>query len=781
MENIKYGTTIATSSVCSDKSRCSNNLKLDKNRYCYSLDLTRKFLLFMNDTVEKIKSVEHIEIVNANLPRGILPIKENANRVSDRLRKHVSDTFTQFKRTRSGTKRKLFFEKTVHMHLYESEVYTGEELNERENEIYHRTIASLYNELKTVQERLNKQVLTEVQLNDDLQYFKETNAKLNAYIKEHILPFVNKGKPLDQCKRSQKMNKVSILKSRVEKALWFAKSFGVKIESVRFSDMAGKSYELGKGLNKPVHYEDMEESDKDKIKSILYILDSFGISDDAYHELSVANDSMVRSYLIKECRDSLNEMCTISQTPGDSPGAQVCLKESLDKLLCETIPVSESDESNPPKAQVKFAADGAKVSRLSTFLVLSVAVLNAGEEVMSASGQHTLAIVSADESYISIKDSFNNIFDDINDIIKTKRNDKIIYTTSSGRQFDLELFLGGDMKFLLLALGLNAANSKYACLYCKIAKEDRYDMTKDEMYYWGQSMVRSIVDMKKLSTRKFNYGCVRLPLLDIPIDHVIVDELHLLMRIGDVLIRNLIENSVNQDQKSSISTKSKASLKRTELVNCIQNCGVNFCIWETKVKDGRGDFLKNLEWTSLTGSDFKKLLKFLPEQLANSTILDTSNKTKVIELWVAFGKLYSTLSEWNPPLDKIDFFFEESKKWINEFLDLGRSLEGYDSKCITPYMHILVYHVPQLMKMYGGIKQFTGQGVEKTNDDIKLIYHRKTNKHAATSEALRVRYRKYLNRKCSRIKRKYNKKNQVYWVGGGKRHVFLRYKAKLKH
>lgn len=63
------------------------------------------------------------------------------------------------------------------MHLYESEVYTGEELNERENEIYHRTIESLYNELKTVQERLNTQVLTEVQLNDDLQTFKETNAK----------------------------------------------------------------------------------------------------------------------------------------------------------------------------------------------------------------------------------------------------------------------------------------------------------------------------------------------------------------------------------------------------------------------------------------------------------------------------------------------------------------------------------------------------------------------------------------------------------------------------
>jgi hypothetical protein len=33
-------------------------------------------------------------------------------------------------------------------------------------------------------------------------------------------------------------------------------------------------------------------------------------------------------------------------------------------------------------------------------------------------------------------------------------------------------------------------------------------------------------------------------------------------------------------------------------------------------------------------------------------------------------------------------------------------------------------------------KQFTGQGVEKSNDDIKMIYHRKTNKHCATAEAL---------------------------------------------
>jgi len=28
----------------------------------------------------------------------------------------------------------------------------------------------------------------------------------------------------------------------------------------------------------------------------------------------------------------------------------------------------------------------------------------------------------------------------------------------------------------------------------------------------------------------------------------------------------------------------------------------------------------------------------------------------------------------------------------------------------------------KMMKMYGGIKQVTGQGVEKSNEDIKIIY-----------------------------------------------------------
>jgi hypothetical protein len=41
-----------------------------------------------------------------------------------------------------------------------------------------------------------------------------------------------------------------------------------------------------------------------------------------------------------------------------------------------------------------------------------------------------------------------------------------------------------------------------------------------------------------------NYGCINDPLLNIELDHVIVDELHLLLRVTDVLMTNLITEAM---------------------------------------------------------------------------------------------------------------------------------------------------------------------------------------------------------------------------------------------
>ena len=55
----------------------------------------------------------------------------------------------------------------------------------------------------------------------------------------------------------------------------------------------------------------------------------------------------------------------------------------------------------------------------------------------------------------------------------------------------------------------------------------------------SEPLSRSLLEMKEMSqTSADNYGRCNVPLLGIELDHIIVDELHLLLRITDVLTAN---------------------------------------------------------------------------------------------------------------------------------------------------------------------------------------------------------------------------------------------------
>ena len=43
-------------------------------------------------------------------------------------------------------------------------------------------------------------------------------------------------------------------------------------------------------------------------------------------------------------------------------------------------------------------------------------------------------------------------------------------------------------------------------------------------------------------------------------------------------------------------------------------------------------------------------------------------------------------------------------------MTLSGRCEGHQKRNITPYMHAMVYHVPDMMKRFGNVKQFSGQG-----------------------------------------------------------------------
>ena len=69
------------------------------------------------------------------------------------------------------------------------------------------------------------------------------------------------------------------------------------------------------------------------MKAILYIMDKFSISQEAYHELTQRESSLPRSYLVKACQQSLDEQWDVKKTPGECPGAELPFKLLLEKEL----------------------------------------------------------------------------------------------------------------------------------------------------------------------------------------------------------------------------------------------------------------------------------------------------------------------------------------------------------------------------------------------------------------------------------------------------------------
>ncbi|KAL5469472.1 hypothetical protein EMCRGX_G030729 [Ephydatia muelleri] len=206
---------------------------------------------------------------------------------------------------------------------------------------------------------------------------------------------------------------------------------------------------------------------------------------------------------------------------------------------------------------------------------------------------------------------------------------------------------------------------------------------------------------KSVNTRQ---GSIQLPLTKIPVDHFIIDELHVLCRIFDVMVDNLVALAVLMDKQARDGSQHHIN----GLAVAIRECGVTFHMWKDLEKDGK------YKCTSLTGGGRKKVIK--------------------------------------------------AKRWINSFLSIPA--EGYQKARVTPYMHCLAYHIPDQIRRYGNLRMFSGQGVEKHNDDAKRAYF-SSNKWDAAAEIIKTEARVQCLRQFAAAKRPYQKHDSVYWEEGG--------------
>ena len=300
----------------------------------------------------------------------------------------------------------------------------------------------------------------------------------------------------------------------------------------------------------------------------LYVKDKFSLSDMAYRELSQLTTSLPRLKSIKLLSKSLNSKFDLFPAPNGIVGIQQSLKARLLVQLNSFQSLKEDEV-----IQVKLTGDGTNIGR--TFHVINIAfvLLNDLSSVSSPDGNHSLAIFKVSENYDSLRDS-------LTDIVKEAAG--LDSVTVNGKNHRVEFFLGGDLKVLAIVTGIEAANSTYSCVWCKCPTIDRWDMTKEWSVFDTTKGARTIAVIQSLSQKPKTkrMGCCKNPIFAfIPIDHVLIDTLHLFfhvlidtlhlfLRVVDILINLLIQDLRRED----------GILKSTKLVSTQQRMKLCFVI-----------------------------------------------------------------------------------------------------------------------------------------------------------------------------------------------------------
>ena len=122
--------------------------------------------------------------------------------------------------------------------------------------------------------------------------------------------------------RSQKYRITPTLKSKIEKA----DSYGLGPTSVKLCNSDGEPASVQLGDSVP-------SDEIERMKEILFILDKFKISDNAYHEIVMKTDISPNFILSSVLGKKTNNTFAINRTLGNIPRAYVSLRSELTDII----------------------------------------------------------------------------------------------------------------------------------------------------------------------------------------------------------------------------------------------------------------------------------------------------------------------------------------------------------------------------------------------------------------------------------------------------------------
>ena len=312
-----------------------------------NIGIPHEYLKSWYDLKQSGKLIEnsYTEILNAFISQHRIKLKDS-ERICGIIRRSCGEIKSKCCKLKGRLKGE-YLGKIKSISVYQNEIVNVTELQDKIKDTDKKAgVLSIENE------RINKryeELLTEIRALNHHQ--REANQALNSKEKEYdsilrenkalsdylekvgiFVNFKNSGKEIPELGKKHQQRKLTELKSHIEKSLWFTETFGLTLKSATFIDKSGSNYPLTyDDTSQSKKYKDLPEQEQRKIKEILFIMDQFCIGEAAYHEVSMtqAGENLPRSYLIKQCKESLNALTHVERTPGMSEGAQLNFHDAV--------------------------------------------------------------------------------------------------------------------------------------------------------------------------------------------------------------------------------------------------------------------------------------------------------------------------------------------------------------------------------------------------------------------------------------------------------------------
>uniref|UniRef100_A0A1X7T8Z9 Uncharacterized protein n=2 Tax=Amphimedon queenslandica TaxID=400682 RepID=A0A1X7T8Z9_AMPQE len=336
---------------------------------------------------------------------------------------------------------------------------------------------------------------------------------------------INSGKGICDVEARQRKRKIATLKESCKNALWFTGTYDINLVDISYKSSDDKKLVLKYNRSPlPSITADSvaEAAEGHGSQEILDLLDRFGVSDEFYHELTMLYPELPRSYLIKKERSKIVATTDIRHLPKPHEGCYI----QFEQCLVDTITNFEDIHS---PVEIKLSGDGAPFTRLSSFIILSFS-LPSLDFSLSSTSNYTFAVIKGKESYHLMKEELAPVLVEVNQIIQRG------YLIIKGKRIEINLLLGGDYKFLLMTMGLKEASSNFACLYCEIHKDKRWDITFEAK----ERSLSSLVE----NAKKKQLGVSFEPLFKLEMTNIVIDELHVSSRNGYSFEKCFMEDDI---------------------------------------------------------------------------------------------------------------------------------------------------------------------------------------------------------------------------------------------